>query len=223
MIEKRFLKLGNNGLRPAPLIFTTTFDCTIDLLEPEVIGRELWLRRVEKNALQKIKRDGHFYTIAPIEHAPHCVDHEYRAEFDEERWKSEIIDYEEKPTRRLLPRMEAEQQRLRTITIQALMAETLFQDWDNRTQIVPPEFALGVRTRSKVLLKEVDSLGEKPKRKDVRKLLKEYVFWLNSFDGSVGYEIETEEREDLMGFVEEVCWATRQKPLIGEADNWRNW
>lgn len=223
LIEERFKKLRAIKLKPEPLIFTTAFDCVIDLQEAVVIGRELWFNSIERQARRKISKDGYFYKISAIDHAPRSIDHEHRAKFDEERWKSEIKAYTEKQDRMRREREERERQRLKTITIPVLLTETQFADWDNRTQIVPPEFALGVRKRSKDLLDELEALGAKPSRKDVRGLLKAYISWLNTFDGSFGYAIETEEREDLVIFVEELCWATKQKPLISEADSWRDW
>jgi hypothetical protein len=223
LIQERFRKLGTNRLKPETLIFTTTFDCVIDLQEAVVICREFWFNSIEKEARRKIRTDGYFYTIAAIDHAPRSIDHEHRAKFDEDRWRSEIEAYTEKRDRIRREREEREMRRLKKVTIPALLEETQFEDWDNRTQIVPSEFALGVRKRSKELLDDLEALGAKPSRKDVRGLLKSYISWLNTFDGSFGYVIETEEREDLMVFVEELCWATKQKPLISEADSWRNW
>lgn len=223
LVEERFKKLGTNKLKPETLIFTTTFDCVIDLQEAVVIGREFWFSSVERKARRKISADGYFHTIAAIDYAPESIDHEHRSKFDEERWKSEIKAYGEKQDRVRREREERERQRLKKVTIPVLREETQFQDWDNRTQIVPPEFAIGVRKRSAELLDNLEALGAKPRCKDVRGLLKAYISWLNAFDGSFGYAIETEEREDLMVFVEEVCWATKQKPLLVEADAWREW
>lgn len=223
LIEERFKKLRTNQLKSKPLIFTTTFDCVIDLQDAVVIGREFWFNSIEREARRKISADGYFYTIAAIDHAPRSIDHEHRAKFDEERWKYEIRAYSEKQDRIRQEREERERQRLKKVTIPDLREETQFEEWDNRTQIVPPEFALGVRKRSKELLNDLEVLRAKPRRKDVRGLLKAYISWLNTFDGSFGYAIETEEREDLMVFVEELCWATKQKPLIAEADAWRTW
>lgn len=223
LVEERFKKLGANRLEPEPLIFTTTFDCEINLKETVVIGREFWFSSIEREARRKISRDGYFFKIAAIDHAPRSIDHEHRAKFDEARWKSEIQAFSEKQKSIRREREQREQQRLKKVTIPALRAETQFEDWDNRTQIVPPEFALSVRKRSKELLSDLEALGAKPRRNDVRALLKAYISWLNEFDGSFGYAIETEEREDLMVFLEELCWATKQKPLIAEADAWREW
>ncbi len=35
--------------------------------------------------------------------------------------------------------------------------------------------------------------------------------------------IETDERDDLMQFLEEVCWAIEQKALLEELDEHRHW
>ncbi|MEC8579249.1 MAG: hypothetical protein VXZ18_00745 [Pseudomonadota bacterium] len=223
LVEKRVKKLGTSGLKPEVLIFTMPVDFAMNLQEAEVIGREFWLTCSERKALRKIRRDGFFYTIAAIDLAPLSIDHEHRAKFDEERWKSESKAYSEKQQSIRRERKQREQQRLKKVTISALIEETQFEDWGNRTQIVPPEFTLGVRKRSRKLLSDLEALGAKPRRKDVRALLKAYISWLNEFDGSFGYSIETGEREDLIVFVEELCWATKQKPLVAEADAWREW
>lgn len=225
LVVKRFLKLGTSGLqrKAEPLIFTTPLDCKIDLKGAQIVGHDASFVRAERRARRKLKADGHFSTIASIRYAPQSIDHEYRAEHDETNWKAEIEAYRAKEQRLRLEREKREKERLKVISLQVLSGETPFADWDDRTHIVPTAFTDGVRQKSREALGLLTSLGLKPSRKDVRQVLKDYVSWLNSFDGSFGYAIETEEREDLIAFVEELCWATKQKPLISEVDEWRNW
>lgn len=222
LVAKRFRKLGNSQTEK-PVIFATPFDCDFNLLNAEVIGWETKFNQAELRAKTQIEKDGHCGSISNIRSAAMHLDHEHRAEFDEENWKAEIAAYSARQQQKREQKALREKQRLKTLTLEVLTSETLFEAWENRTQIVPPEFTAGVQTRSQDLVHELSALGEKPKRNDVRTHLKKYIEWINSYDGSFGYQIETEEREDLMGFVEEVCWATRQKPLIEEADAWRDW
>lgn len=220
LIEKRF---GAGSLVSGPLIFTTSVDWELDLLDVEVLGRAFWFNSIERKARKNIRQDGYYHSIAPIDHAPHSIDHEYRAEFDAELWSAELDAYRERQQRERQVREQWEKTRLKSITLGALRDETQFADWEERVRIVPREFTQAVRDKSNEVIAQLVNLGPKPRRKDVRSVLKDYYSWLNAFDGSFGYLIETEEREDLVQFAEELCWATKQKPLIQEMDNWRDW
>ena len=46
---------------------------------------------------------------------------------------------------------------------------------------------------------------------------------LNELDAENGGWIETDEREDLMAYLEEVCHTIRQNPLLDELDGQRTW
>lgn len=223
LIEERFK--GQKGkYQGGPLIFSTLSDDMQDLLNPECIGREFWFRSVEQEALRQIRRDGpSMLRFSFLDFAPRTLDHEHRAKFDQERWLTEIEASRARTERLHQERLQREKLRLKNISLPVLLAETQFKDWDDRTQIVPKAFTSAVREQSQSVINQLLALGEKPKRKDVRGILKAYVGWLNNFDGSFGYAIETEEREELVGFVEELCWATKQKPLIDEMDALRDW
>jgi len=223
LIAERFAALGTNSLKPEPVIFSTPFDGALDLTDIARIGRVPWFSRVERQARRAFREKGYYYVMAALGHAPQSIDHEHRAREDAARWQAEVEAYSEKQRRLMQARQERAEQRLKGLTLAALRAETPFQDWDNRTQIVPPAFTAEIRQRTHALLDEVLALGDKPGRKALRGLLKAYVLGINEFNGAYGYAIETEEREDLMRFVEELCWAAKQKPLIAETDDWRDW
>ena len=72
-------------------------------------------------------------------------------------------------------------------------------------------------------LNALQALGPKPGRAKVRKILRALAEWFTKVDGKMGYAIETEEREDIAAYLEELCWATGQKALVAEIDNWRDW
>lgn len=219
LIEKRFEKKAK--LKPS--IFTTPFDCKINLKSVTIIGREFFNNKFEREALQKINESGSSWRVANLSSAEIALDHENRAKTDAVLWKKEIQASHDRRMAKHLDRQKREKERLKGISLNILADEIQFPSWDNRTQIVPKQFTSEVRKKASELIITMQSLGDRPKRADIRKNLKVFIIWLNSIDGKYKYQIETEEREDLMGFVEEICWATKQKPLIEESDSWRKW
>lgn len=204
------------------LIFQTLFDCKLDLKSARIIGRERVLRPHEKRKLEYERKNGFVGMMAAIHHAALSLDHEDRAKWDADRFWAEIKQSTARREAEWRRQEERQKTRLRGITLDRLLSETQFADWDNRTQIVPPAYTDAVRAQCRALMTDLAALGAKPRRGDARKRLKAFVAWLNSYDAE-GYAIETEEREDLMEFLEEICWAIKQKPLLDEIDNWREW
>jgi hypothetical protein len=70
---------------------------------------------------------------------------------------------------------------------------------------------------------QVRALGPKPKKAQVRAILKCCVEWFNEADERFGGVIETEEREDICAVLEEIAFVARQKSLVNEIDEWREW
>jgi len=66
-------------------------------------------------------------------------------------------------------------------------------------------------------------LGLKPRRPQVRAILKSCVEWFNAKDLEFGNVIETEEREDICAVLEELAFVARQGALVSEIDDWRDW
>lgn len=66
-------------------------------------------------------------------------------------------------------------------------------------------------------------LGPRPRRPDARAVLKKTVIWFNEADEKAGGVIETEEREDICTVLEEMAYVARQKALVEEIDEWREW
>ena len=69
----------------------------------------------------------------------------------------------------------------------------------------------------------LEKLGPKPRRADVRAILRKTVIWFNEADAAAGGVIETEEREDICAVLEEMAHVARQKVLVEEIDEWREW
>lgn len=66
-------------------------------------------------------------------------------------------------------------------------------------------------------------LGPKPRRPQVRVILKQTIQWFNDADAQAGGVIETEEREDIWVVLEEMAHVARQSVLMDEIDQWREW
>lgn len=205
-----------------PMIFLVPVEFPETLNEATVIGKEIWPRLAEFRELPRIKKLGHARTICRFDHASVTLDGEQRYVHDRAAFQADtaaaICRWQEKRQADDL----RQKTRLKGLTLRTLLGETPFHDWE-QSQLVPPDITKTVRRRAKALLKSLSTLGDKPRRPAARKELRDFVHWLNALDGTQGFVIETVEREDICAFLEEICWAIRQKPLIHEIDEWREW
>jgi hypothetical protein len=86
-----------------------------------------------------------------------------------------------------------------------------------------PDFVRLARARIREAVLALQALGPKPKRPEVRAVLKACVEWFNEKDREFGNVIETEEREDICAVLAELAFVARQRSLVEEIDNWRDW
>lgn len=113
--------------------------------------------------------------------------------------------------------------RLKGLTLETLLAETPFENWSPSPPYPPQEFTQAARAAIHAACREIQALGEEPRRPAVRKILKATVEWFNHADEAAGHVIETEEREDIVAALEEIAHAAKQKALVDEIDEWRDW
>lgn len=113
--------------------------------------------------------------------------------------------------------------RLRGLTWETLLSETPFTRWDQSPPFPPAAFRGAAQAKIHETCRALQALGPKPKRADVRRLLKGCVEWFNAADAAAGEVIETEEREDIRQVLEEMAHVARQKALVEEIDAWRAW
>jgi hypothetical protein len=155
--------------------------------------------------------------------ASHDAEGEWRWKHDRAAYKAEV----EKEHEALLARLTAEEarhkKRLKSLTWDRLLAEEPFQRWNRSPPFPPPEFTTLARGRIRSSILELQALGPKPRRPEVRAVLKSCVEWFNEMDERFGHVIETEEREDIHTVLEELAFMARQKKLADEIENWRNW
>jgi hypothetical protein len=113
--------------------------------------------------------------------------------------------------------------RLSKLTWDRLLAEMPFERWTPSPPFPSQEFTLAARDTIRAACIALSALGPKPRKADVRAVLRECVEWFNDADEGAGGAIETEEREDIRDVLEEMAYVARQKALIEEIDQWRTW
>lgn len=222
LTEKRFpALLANRG--GVPTITTPIDGKAVNLPDAHVIKSDVKFTSFEADTIALLKEgvpQGSYMAWASVSL---MIDHEDRSIRDRTAWEADITRRRAEDEARWAEQRAREAERLKGITLDQLSREVIFEQWDTRTKIVPARYTKAARKRMNDLIKALSALGPKPKRGDVRLELKACVEWFNSVDGTMGYAIETVEREDIYAVLEEICWACKQKPLIQEIDDWRDW
>jgi hypothetical protein len=113
--------------------------------------------------------------------------------------------------------------RLRRLTWEQLLSETPFQQWAVSAPTPPAEFTQRARDVIHDACRALQELGEKPRRADVRRVLRDCVEWFNKTDAQEGHVIESQERDDICAVLEEMAYVSRQKSLMEEVGEWRSW
>lgn len=113
--------------------------------------------------------------------------------------------------------------RLKSLTWDQLLTETPFQGWTPSPPYPPEDFTIAARERIHEACRELQALGVRPRKAEVRRSLKRCVEWFNDADAQAGGVIETGEREDICAVLEEVAFVAGQKGLVDEIDLWRDW
>lgn len=113
--------------------------------------------------------------------------------------------------------------RLRKLTWEQLLVETPFARWSPSPPFPSADFTKGAQATIREACLSLQALGPKPRKAEVRAILKQTVEWFNQADASAGGVIETEEREDIFAVLEEMAYVARQKSLVDEIDQWRDW
>lgn len=113
--------------------------------------------------------------------------------------------------------------RLSGLSWDQLLAETPFERWSPSPPFPPAEFVFEARKTILDACLSLQAMGPKPRKAQVRAVLKRCVEWFNDADERAGGVIETEEREDICAILEEMAFVARQKSLVGEIDEWRDW
>lgn len=114
-------------------------------------------------------------------------------------------------------------QRLSKLTWEQLLSEVPFARWSPSPPFPSEAFTKAARDQILEACLALKALGPKPRKAEVRSILKKTVQWFNAEDEKADGCIETEEREDIFAILEEMAHVARQKSLVDEIDQWREW
>src|SRR5262249_46288132 len=124
---------------------------------------------------------------------------------------------------RLAAEQKRHEDRVRGLNWQTLLEEQPFARWDQHPPFPHPNFTEAARERVRSLVRELQSLGNKPKKTEVRALLKSAVKWFNARDAEFDNVIETEERQDICALLTDIASVAGHPALANEIDSWRKW
>jgi hypothetical protein len=153
----------------------------------------------------------------------HAAEAEWRWSHDRQALLAEHELEKEREAAVRLAREERYRTRLRTLTWSQLLAETPFQHWSPSPPYPPPAFTAEAGAAIRKACEALSALGPRPRRADARTILKACVQWFNEADERAGRVIETEEREDICAVLGDMAYVARQRGLVDEIDQWRDW
>jgi hypothetical protein len=148
---------------------------------------------------------------------------EWRWEHDHDALVAESVKEKEKADARRKAEEERYKTRLTDLTWEKLLTEMPFERWSPSPPFPPIEFVEAAREKIHETCRALRELGLKPPKAKVRAILRDCVEWFNEADEAAGGVIETEERDDICVVLEEMAFVTKQKSLLDEIDNWRQW
>jgi hypothetical protein len=161
--------------------------------------------------------------FSTIHAANHAAEGEWRWSNDRDTFISEIEQKKAKDEAERAAKEERYRNRLSKLTWDQLLSDTPFSRWSPSPPFPPEDFTNAARAVIRSGCEALNELGPKPRRADVRAILKKTVLWFNDADEKAGGVIETEEREDICAVLEEMAYVARQKVLVDEIDEWREW
>jgi hypothetical protein len=148
---------------------------------------------------------------------------EWRWRNDRTAFAEEIGRAKQVRNERVAAERDRYEKRLKSLTWEQILEESLLPRWNEHPPFPPPDFVAAARDRLRSTIAELQSLGPKPKKAQVRVVLKACVDWFNRKDAEFGQVIETEEREDICTVLEEFATVAGQRSLVAEIDAWREW
>lgn len=203
------------------------------------VNTEVWalsdLDNVSLLGVKKLSRDDESLGTKILDYSVGCsystlraanyaAEGEWRWEHDHDAFVVESLKIKEKADSERTAKQERYQTRLKNLTWDKLLAEKPFERWSTRNPPFPSaEFTDAAREKIHKACCELLELGSKPTKAKVRTILRDCVECFNEADEAAGGVIETEEREDICAALEEMAFVAKQKSLVDEIDDWRQW
>jgi hypothetical protein len=217
--EHRFAHTG----RPAVFGVNRDWWTPAELLEDlQFVGTQA-LSLTERSYADSIARLDVGTSFATIHRADYAAEGEWRWSNDREAFVAEAERKRVKSEAERKAKEERYRNRLSELTWEQLLSETPFERWSPSPPFPPEEFTEAARAVIRNACSSLRALGPKPRKAEVRAILKKTVLWFNEEDEKAGGPIETEEREDICAVLEEMAHVARQTSLIQEIDDWREW
>ena len=193
-----------------------------DLEDLRFVGVQA-LSAAERSFADAIARGAVGTCYSTVHAADYSAEGEWRWANDREALVAEGELHQAKEEAERAAREERYRTRLSKLTWEQLLAETPFERWSPSPPFPPEDFTEAARAVIRDACLSLRELGAKPRRAEVRAILKRTVSWFNQADETAGGVIETEEREDICALLEEMAHVARQTLLVDEIDQWREW
>lgn len=204
------------------------FGVNSDWWEPEALKRltALGHDRCSKfenelaNKVLSLAVGSRFSTMNAVNYA---AEGEWRWAHDRDSFLAEVEQERGKNAERRAAAERRYRERLSKLTWEQLLSETPLPKWTGASPYPSAEFTAAARSKILDATRALMELGPKPRKPLVREVLKETVEWFNEADRAADGAIETEEREDICAALEELAFAAKQRTLVEEIDDWREW
>jgi hypothetical protein len=204
------------NFKDTPALHSTSSNWDIDLLDFAVLGNV----GVAPTDLALIPR---FPSFGTWRTACSDAEGEWRWRHDQDAFKREVqLDRESREAKQRGER-ERYDERLKHLTWEALMAETLFTRWSPSPPFPPDSFTEVLRRKFRNAMLELQGMGLKPSKKAARQVLHTLVNQINRLDAAHGQVIETEEREDVCAALGDLALLARHPALMEDVASWRTW
>lgn len=215
-------RLAHTG-RPAVLgVHRERWKPETDLTDFTFVGMQL-VSPSERSFADAIARGAAGSRFGSIHHVNYAAEGEWRWSNERDSFVEEIALRDAKNQAERAAKEERYRTRLSKLTWDQLLSETQFARWSPSPPFPPEDFTRAARQVIRDACVTLREFGPKPRKAEVRAVLKKAVQWFNDADEKAGGVIETEEREDICAVLEEMAHVARQKALVDEIDEWRDW
>ncbi len=210
---------AHSGITPD--VFAANWD--IQSIAPLVLLGNISLDAEQSAFAEKYREPAAGYIFGFLAGALAIVEGQWRWDNDREALIAEEKERKRREEEKRRLAEERYQKRLKGLTWATLESERPFKAWSPSPPFPPREFTEKLTIWTYDLYRQLQALGPKPKKAEVRKVMKDFVAGVNVLDEEMNHPIETEERERLCEVIEEALHVARHRSLMDEVDEWRDW
>lgn len=217
------LRRNRFASRNEPVAFGSAPDWTVELRELTRLGDAPLDDEQQRIAARYLggKMLGRSFT--PASAAASEVEGEWRWANDRDALVRELELDQERRAREQAAAQERYETRLKGLTWEQLLSETPFARWDPSPPFPPADFRDAAAERVRETLRDLQALGPKPRKAEVRKAVSSLLRRLKDQDAAAGFVLDTEERDDIHLLLEEIAHVAGHPSLLGELEDWYTW